>query len=331
MKAGCLSTTEIHPVATQSPDSQGEAHDGNPTRYTFLLFFARTNSICLLFGIDERWLEGRLSRLPFVLQAGADQPADTAEVARVDDGHTIVLSDGEKIRLRGVHTLNGDIVSARQLSDKIAGQTVFIIDKDTLRDGRGRLAAFVHLPDSTDLAEYMLLGGFALVSLKYPCSRTSSYIEVEHRARRAGKGIWATLSFPTVPTLLRGWKLKKPTGDYLLLCFAIALAIRAIWSFFRAFAAKAGNMDPEPDENGSVNQAEVFKDRYWGYCFVCALWGFRGEKLGDHWLGTLIGLAEIMSYPVLILTSNYVIIGAWLALKTGVGFKAWVGDQKNIQ
>jgi len=57
--------------------------------------------------------------------------------------------------------------------------------------------------------------------------------------------------------------------------------------------------------------------------FGFAFWGFGRNRLADHWLGALIGFAEIVSYPVLIVTNNTSIIGGWLAIKTAGGWELW--------
>jgi len=58
--------------------------------------------------------------------------------------------------------------------------------------------------------------------------------------------------------------------------------------------------------------------------FKMALHGCRGGPgIADYWLPFLIGLLELLSYPILIFTNNLAVIGAWLTLKTAAQWATW--------
>lgn len=117
--------------------------------------------------------------------------ADSVTVAKVADGDTFTTSEGQKIRILGIDAPEDDALSRDHLVAMIAGVTVTLEYEGDRTDKYGRTLAFLRLSDGTDVGRRMVADGYALVYVKYSCSRTDEYLEVEHAARGAGRGIWA--------------------------------------------------------------------------------------------------------------------------------------------
>ena len=113
------------------------------------------------------------------------------------------------------------------------------------------------------------------------------------------------------PSLLSGWSVKTSPLSYLAICALITIMVRVVHCIIKAWSTGAG-------EHGEDLAKLPFGKR-----FGAALHGFKKNKLADHWLGPIIGFAEISSYPVLIFTNNLSIIGGWLVIKTAGQWNLW--------
>ncbi len=113
------------------------------------------------------------------------------------------------------------------------------------------------------------------------------------------------------PSLLSGWSVKTSPFSYFTICALIAIMVRVVHCIIKAWSTGGG-------EHGEDLAKWPFVKRFAG-----ALCGFGKNKLADHWLGTIIGFAEISFYPVLIFTNNLSAIGAWFAIKTAGGWNLW--------
>lgn len=104
---------------------------------------------------------------------------------------------------------------------------------------------------------------------------------------------------PTL-TLLDRWHL-APT--YFPRAIALSFLIRLALALMRATERKQG---------------EYFKA-------VAALFLGRehGPLVKDYWQPFILGMIEILTYPVLLRTDNLHIIGAWIGLKTIAQWKEW--------
>jgi len=121
----------------------------------------------------------------------AGTPLATGAVSAVRDGRTLMLTDGREIRLAGIEAPT-DGAGLRALT---AGQTLRI---DRVSDDRyGRIVAFVHVGDSTELLQMVLLAaGRARVSAR-PAGKAcaSALLGAERTARAARLGLWADPNF----------------------------------------------------------------------------------------------------------------------------------------
>jgi endonuclease YncB( thermonuclease family) len=117
--------------------------------------------------------------------------AETVTVSRVVDGDTFKTANGETVRIMGIDAPENDAASTSHLSNLIFNKTVTLKTDTEERDKYGRRLAIVELADGTDVAGKMVEDGYAMVYLKYPCSRNDIYLELEIAALRAGRGMWA--------------------------------------------------------------------------------------------------------------------------------------------
>ncbi|MCY4478561.1 MAG: thermonuclease family protein [Rhodospirillales bacterium] len=128
-----------------------------------------------------------------------------AKVVEVIDGSTVMLDDGETVRLAGIETpkhITGDAASgmellaetARQrLARLVQGRRVGLAVGGTPRDRYGRLRAhMVRSDDGTWIQGALLAAGLARVhSLVDDRAAAAEMHVIERRARAAGLGIWS--------------------------------------------------------------------------------------------------------------------------------------------
>mgnify|MGYP001592010810 CR=1 FL=1 len=127
----------------------------------------------------------------------------TRRVLQGEDGNTLVLGSGHRVRLLGV-----DAPEARHLEAPVQrfGQEAaeflrnLALGRDcTLKyegagfyDSRGRLLAYVFV-NGRMLNEELLRSGYAFVNLEFPFAYEAKFMEIEHDARAKQLGLW-TLS-----------------------------------------------------------------------------------------------------------------------------------------
>ena len=108
--------------------------------------------------------------------------------------------------------------------------------------------------------------------------------------------------------LISGWSLGT---SYLPLVLGLALGVRTFMSLLRAVERPAGNQ----------------------YLWIAGLLflgrglpaphGGQQDLVPDYWHPFILGLFELMAYPVLMATGNWRFVGAWLAFKTLAQWKHW--------
>jgi micrococcal nuclease len=137
--------------------------------------------------------------------AASSPPAsDTAQVRRVVDGDTILLTSGERVRLIGVDTPEsvkpGTPVQcyARRASAFThalldGGQRVRLVYGAERRDRYGRLLAYVYRArDGLNVGAELLRHGYArTLEIAPNTEHATEYARLESGARRAGKGLWS--------------------------------------------------------------------------------------------------------------------------------------------
>jgi len=125
---------------------------------------------------------------------------ETHTVKRVIDGDTIVLENGEHIRLIGVDAPElhhprkpvqyfakeaMEFTTRRSLGRKIS------LEYDWQRkDKYGRTLAYIYLPDGTCLNEELIKQGYGHAYTRFPFKYLDSYREAEKAARENSKGLW---------------------------------------------------------------------------------------------------------------------------------------------
>ena len=127
------------------------------------------------------------------------------EVARVLDGDTFELSNRQKVRLLGVdapetqHHQEGiralGAASKQHLAKLLTGKTVRLERPVGSQDPYGRTLAYVYLTDGTLINRAMIEDGFAMPYTKYPCSKTSEFLEAAANARQERRGLWHETEF----------------------------------------------------------------------------------------------------------------------------------------
>jgi hypothetical protein len=118
------------------------------------------------------------------------------------------------------------------------------------------------------------------------------------------------MSAATLNPLLHSWGIDSP-GVYVCSAVGMALGVRFILALLKASARGKG---------------VGFWREFW-----IAMHGFaesptqqkatQHEK--DYWFPFYLGCIELLSYPVFIFTSNWLIIGAWITLKVAPQWKHW--------
>ncbi len=147
---------------------------------------------------------GAASEPALPLPAGLALDAE-ARVIEVIDGSTVLLDDGERVRLAGIEApkhIAGDaasgmeplVVTAQQtLARLVQGRRVGLAVGGIPRDRYGRLRAYlVRSDDGTWIQGALLAAGLARVhSLVDDRAATAEMLVIEHRARTARLGIWS--------------------------------------------------------------------------------------------------------------------------------------------
>src|SRR5262249_36843457 len=120
---------------------------------------------------------------------------------------------------------------------------------------------------------------------------------------------WASLRFRSMlPQKLIGtWEL-NPAWAYSLAVLFLALFTRLILALLRGVEFWAQDQDHKG---------------FWQHVFRY----FRGldpnPEKGDYWVPFILGLLEALAYPVLMVTENWMLVGAWITLKTLAQWEKW--------
>jgi len=137
----------------------------------------------------------------FLFAACQPQPSDTYRVARVVDGDTIVLANGERIRYIGIDTPETKHPNkpvqyfgkeASEANRGLVEGKIVRLEYDVQRTDRyGRTLAYVYLQDGTFVNAWLVENGYAHVSTYPPNVRYQDrFRELEQKAREAKTGLW---------------------------------------------------------------------------------------------------------------------------------------------
>ena len=166
----------------------------------------------LLYAISAGWI-----RLPINMPGVSPSNDDYARVhnhpaavRRAIDGQTIVVvlsgSDSEEtVHLRGLAApLPGaeffGTQSAAIVGKLVEGQTVrLVLDRDGLRDSRGRWLAYVYLADGTMLNERILQAGAAYADTRVDHPLMGRFKQIEKHAAKAKVGLWENVRADQLP------------------------------------------------------------------------------------------------------------------------------------
>jgi micrococcal nuclease len=136
------------------------------------------------------------------LDGTAARDFETATVARVIDGDTVELGNGERVRYIGIDTPEtvhpekpvecyGPEATERN-RELVEGKSVELLGDGPDRDGFGRLLRFVFV-DGTFVNAELVWEGFAHASSYGDETRfDQTLVQLERSARESNRGLWAT-------------------------------------------------------------------------------------------------------------------------------------------
>jgi micrococcal nuclease len=139
----------------------------------------------------------------------ATPSGETATVARVIDGDTIELRNGQRLRYIGIDTPEtvdpGQPVGCygKEASDRnktlVEGKTVSLEMDVSEEDRFGRLLRYVYLTSGEMVNEMLVAEGYAQSS-SYPpdIKHQDRFVASQQQARDAGRGLWGVVCQPTI-------------------------------------------------------------------------------------------------------------------------------------
>ncbi len=152
-------------------------------------------------------------------------------VARIVDGDTldIEVPDGDKpvtrIRLWGVdtpetrHSPHGEMHFGPQASSfaktTLEGRSVHVVlSLDRTRGKYGRLLAYVYLDRGGSMFNEMLVEeGYAYADLRFKHHYYRQFKQIEKRARREGRGLWADVTPEQMPAWKQRFERKRASSS----------------------------------------------------------------------------------------------------------------------
>jgi hypothetical protein len=132
-----------------------------------------------------------------------------------------------------------------------------------------------------------------------------------------------------VEKLAHGWHIPNWPA-YLTLGFLLQVIVRVIMSMLSAVIATARG---RRRRRGLYRQPrQRLHSRFWIYFWR----SFKGchppdrddvRSKSDYLFPAILGLLELYSYPVLMATDAWTVIGAWMGFKTVAQWKSWGDDR----
>ena len=163
-------------------------------RFSFWRYFPNKYFRCLIYLLQ---LTFSLLILPSLLYSGEPQ---SPIVKRVIDGDTLLLANGEKVRLIGV-----DNPETKHPKKPVQwfGKEAYLFTKRMVegkqvrlefdwqkRDKYSRLLAYVYLSDGIFLNAEIIKQGYGFAYTKYPFKYLQEFRMYEKEARECGRGLW---------------------------------------------------------------------------------------------------------------------------------------------
>lgn len=125
---------------------------------------------------------------------------DVVRVKHVIDGDTLLLNNGERVRLIGVDTpeTKHPQKPVEHFGEEaycftqrmVEGKEVRLEYDQTRRDRYGRILAYVYLMDGTFLNAEIIKQGYGFAYTKYPFKYLDEFRGYEKEARETGRGLW---------------------------------------------------------------------------------------------------------------------------------------------
>jgi endonuclease YncB( thermonuclease family) len=118
----------------------------------------------------------------------------TVDVAAVRDGRTLLLGDGQELRLAAIEVPDGSRAALQAL---VAGRPLRLERLGPEQDRYGRLVGFVFVGDAKEsVQQAMLEQGHARVAMHVGDKTCAdALLSAENSARAAGRGLWADPNF----------------------------------------------------------------------------------------------------------------------------------------
>ena len=131
-------------------------------------------------------------------------------VKSVYDGDTVILENGERVRLLGINTPEiegrfredepGGLAAKAWLQDQLKDGKVFLEYDEEKQDHYQRSLAHLHLPDGKHLNVALVENGLAAVSIVPPNLRhTKALVSAQQKAEKEKLGIWAMPQYQPNP------------------------------------------------------------------------------------------------------------------------------------
>jgi hypothetical protein len=113
--------------------------------------------------------------------------------------------------------------------------------------------------------------------------------------------------------LAHDWHIAPYWPEYIFFGFMLQVLIRAVMSGLSAIIL--------------FNRSDK---KFWD-CYRLSFWGFHPDdpehEKSNYGFTFILGLLELYSYPVLMATGAWTVIGAWLGFKTVAQWKSWGIDR----
>ena len=114
--------------------------------------------------------------------------------------------------------------------------------------------------------------------------------------------------------------------NYFILVGIFSVTIRFILNLFKTAAVRQGEADYYDKHK---KQWVIFSDKYGGkfgrlkLLYQLFFSWTHNSKLDDYFLSSVIGIIELLSFPVMIVADKWNFIGVWLGIKTAAHWDGW--------